>query len=183
MAFGQVVQIDTFQLVRSKHFEDNQSMKMNFPVVRSGDKKIDSLINSDLKNRFTGNEYPNASLATTLAKWAGDQIVFLDFRVTYNQLGILSINVSAESCGAYCSNWTDYFNYSTIDGKYLNVSDVIDTPRDFIERVNKDKEKQYAEQKEELKEMLNDPESGLDESTYEWALNYYDECEKNFNLK
>tara|TARA_B110000967_G_C18703802_1_gene469200 strand:- start:100 stop:801 length:702 start_codon:yes stop_codon:yes gene_type:complete len=183
IAFGQVVLVDTFRLAESEHFKNIQSDKMNFPVVRSGDKKIDSLINRDIKNRFTGNEYPNETLDSTLTKWAGDQIVFLDFQVTYNQQGTLSINISAEGCGAYCSNWTDYFNYSTLDGKWLNVSDVIDTTAEFLARVNMDKEKQYAEQKQELKEMLNDPDSGLDESTYEWALNNYDECEKNSNLE
>lgn len=183
IAFGQVVQVDTFRLAESEHFKNIQSDKMNFPVVRSGDKKIDSLINRDIKNRFTGNEYPNETLASTLTKWAGDQIVFLDFQVTYNQQGTLSINISAEGCGAFCSNWTDYFNYSTLNGKWLNVSDVIDTTADFLARVNMDKEKQYAEQKQELKEMLNYPDSGLDEATYEWVLNNYDECEKNSNLE
>jgi len=183
IAFGQVVQVNTFRLAESEHFKNIQSDKMNFPVVQSGDKKIDSLINQDIKNRFTGNEYPNETLDSTLIKWAGDQIVFLDFQVTYNQNGILSINISAEGCGAYCSNWTDYFNYSTLDGKWLIVSDLIDTTAKFLTGVNMDKEKQYSEQKQELKKMLNDPHSGLDESTYEWALENYNNCEKNSDLE
>jgi len=183
IAFGQSVQIDTFRLEKSERFKDIQSDKMNFPVIRSDKKEIDSLINIDLKNRFTSNEYPNEALDSTLTNWAGDQIVFLDFEVTYNQNGILSINVSAEGCGAYCTSWTDYFNYSTLNGKVLNISDVIDTTGEFKTRVKKDKEEQYAEQKRELKVMLNDPNSGLDESTYEWALGYYEECEKNSKLE
>lgn len=183
IAFGQVVQVDTFRLADSEHFKDIQSHKMNFPVVRSGDKRIDSLINGDLKNRFTGNEYPNETLDSTLTKWAGDQIVFLDFQVTYNQHGILSIKISAEGCGAYCSNWTDYFNYSTLNGKWLKISDVIKNVAEFKTRVNKDKKEQYAEQRQELKEMLNDKDSGLDQSTYEWALKNYENCEKNSDFE
>ena len=94
IAFGQVVQVDTFRLAESEHFKDIQSDKMNFPVVRSGDKRIDSLINRDLKNRFTRNEYRNETLDSTLTKWAGDQIVLLDFQVTYNQNEILSIKIN-----------------------------------------------------------------------------------------
>ncbi len=183
IAFGQVVRVDTFRLPESEHFKNIQSDNMNFPVVRSGDKRIDSLINGDLKNRFTGNEYPNETLDSTLTKWAGDQIVFLDFQVTYNENGILSIKISAEGCGAYCSNWTDYFNYSTSNGKWLKISDVINNVAEFKTRVNKDKKEQYAEQRQELKEMLNDKDSGLDQSTYEWALENYENCEKNSDFE
>ncbi len=183
IAFGQSVQIDTFRLEKSERFKDIQSDKMNFPLVRSGKKEIDVLINNDLKNRFTRNEYPNGTLDSTLIKWAGDQIVFLDFEVTYNQNGILSINVSVEWCGAYCTRWTDYFNYSTTNGKWINISDVIDTSGEFKVKVNKDKQTQYERQKVELKEMLDAPDSGLDESTYKWALENYEECEKNSNLE
>lgn|SRR5690606_398936 len=183
IAFGQSVQIDTFRLEKSERFKDIQSDKMNFPIIRSGNKEIDSLINYDLKNRFTRNEYPTEWLDSTLLKWAGDQIIFLDFQVTYNQNGILSINVSAEGCGAYCTSWTDYFNYSTSNGERLNISHVIDNIAEFKSTVEKDRKEQYAEQKRLLKEMLNDQDSGLDEATYEWALENYDDCEKNSDLE
>jgi hypothetical protein len=179
IAFGQEVQIDTLRLEKSERFKDIQSDKMNFPIIFTGNKEIDSLINTDLKNRFTDNEYPTDTLDSALIKWAGDQIVFLDFQVTYNRNGILSINISAEGCGAYCTSWTDYFNYSTSNGKWLNISDVIDNTIEFKTRVHKDKKEQYAEQKLQLKKMLNDQDSGLDESTYEWALENYEDCEKN----
>jgi hypothetical protein len=183
IAFGQSVQIDTFRLETSERFKEIQSDKMNFPIIRSGNKEIDSLINYDLKNRFTKNEYPTERLDSTLLKWAGDQIVFLDFQVTYNQNEILSINVSAEGCGAYCTGWTDYYNYSTSNGEWLNISDVIDNVAEFKSIVDKDRKEQYSEQKQLLKEMINDKDSGLDESTYEWALENYNDCEKNSDLE
>lgn len=183
IAFGQDVQIDTFRLKKSERFNDIQSEKMNFPIIRSGNTEIDSLINYDLKNRFTRNEYTTEKLDSTLLKWAGDQIIFLDFHVTYNQNGILSINVSAEGCGAYCSSWTDYFNYSTLNGEWLNISDVIENVEEFKSTVYKYIKEQYAEQKQLLKEMLNDPDLGFDETTFKWALEYYEECKKNYDLE
>jgi hypothetical protein len=49
--------------------------------------------------------------------------------------------------------------------------------------VDKDRKEQYSEQKQLLKEMINDKDSGLDESTYEWALENYNDCEKNSDLE
>jgi hypothetical protein len=183
ITFGQNVRIDTLDLKKSEQFNELQSDKMNFPIIRTGNKKIDSLINSDLKNKFTSNEYPIESIETTLIKWADDRIIYLDFEVTYNQNGILSLNISAEGCGAYCTYWTDYYNYSVISGKLLNISEIVDTTGEFNTRIYKDKEAQFQQQKKELKEMLNDPDAELDQSTYEWALEYYENCENSFDLK
>lgn len=183
IAAGQKVQIDTFKLKKSEQYKDLQSNKMNFPIIRSGNAKIDSLINTDSKNRFSSYEYPNEPFDSTLIKWAGDQIVYLDFKVTFNQQGILSFNVSAEGCGAHCTYATDYFNYSTTSGEWLIISDIMDTTGVFKEKVYDNKQRQYQQQKQELKELLNDPESGLDETSYEWVLEYYQDCENSFNLE
>lgn len=183
IAFGQNVQVDTFRLKESEKIKDIQSGIMNFPIVQTENERVDSIINFDLKNRFTSNDYPNEPLDSTLIKWAGDQIVYIDFKVTYNENGILSLNISAEGCGAYCSQWTDYFNYSTITGDPLNIAEIIDTTGAFRERVYKDLKIQYKRQKLELVEMLHDPESGLDLTTYEWALEYYQDCENSFDLE
>ena len=183
ITFGQSVEIDTFHLKKSTRFNDLQSDKMYFPIVRSSNKETDALINNDLKNRFTRDQYPNEPIDSALTKWAGDQIVYLDFETTYNQNGILSIIISTEGCGAYCSYWTSYYNYSTVTGKWLNISEVVDTTSEFKSKVYKDKQVQYEEQKDELKKMLNEPESELDQSTYEWVLENYLDCEKNFDLE
>ena len=183
VAIGQSIQIDTFRLEKSERFKDIQSTKMNFPIIITGNNQIDSLINTDLKNRFTDNQYPMYSLDSTLIKWAADQIVFLDFQVTYNQNGILSINISTEGCGAYCTGWTHYFNYSTLNGNWLDISDIIKNLVEFKERVNKDKEEQFAEQKQYLREMLNETDSGLDKSTYDWAIESYKNCERKTDLE
>lgn len=181
--FGQNVQIDTLNLKKGESFKALQSDKMNYPIIKTGTKEIDSLINFDLKNKFTSNEYPTESIDSTLTKWAREQIVYIDFNVTYSANGILSLNISAEGCGAYCSYWTEYFNYSTITGNPLGISDIIDTTEEFKTRIFKDKKIQFEKQKIELKEMLNDSESELDQSTYEWALEYYENCENSFDLK
>ena len=181
--FGQSVQIDTFRLNDHWQRNDNRFVKMQFPIIRSGDKKIDSLINNDLKNRFTGNQYSKDNLDSALTKWIADQIVYLNFEVTYNQNGILSFNVSAEGCTAYCTSWTDYFNYSTVNGRFLIISDIIDDLGKFHEKVMLDINLQYDNQKKELKELANDPNMEIDEPTYKWANNEYSKCQQNFKIE
>ncbi|WP_242929359.1 hypothetical protein [Pontibacter vulgaris] len=181
-SFGQGVQIDTLKVSLSPRFVDLQSERNNYPVVRTGDSRIDLLINHDIKNKLTHNEYPEASMDSTIADWAAEGIVYLDFQVTYNKRGILSLNISAEGCGAYCTSWTEYFNYSTLTGKALDLGDVVDTKGNFKELVLKQKKAQYEQQRKELKEMLVDKESGLDSATYDWALEHYNDCERSSEL-
>ncbi len=182
-SFGQSVQIDTFYLPENQKFEDLQYDKMQFPVVNSGNANIDSLINHSIKNQFTKNEFPHEPIDSTLLKWAGERIIYLDFEVTYNQNGILSLNITAEGCGAYCTRWTDFFNYSTNTGKSLDISNVVDTTGGFRGLVYKDKRKQYREEKRQLKAKLKDSLSGIDQTTYKKALKYYEKCENTFDLE
>lgn len=182
-AQGQNVQIDTFKLKKNERFREIHSDQMNYPIIRTRNTKIDSLINFDLKNRFTYNEYRTEAIDSTLIKWAGNQIIYLDFNVTYNRNGILSLNISAEGCGANCTGWTDYYNYSTVSGKLLDIAEIIDTTGAFKSTVYRDKESQYLKHKLELKKMLEDPQLELDQSTYEWVLAYYQDCETSFTLE
>lgn len=181
-ALGQRAEMDTFRLTQSKRFSDLQSAKMNFPIVRTGNDRVDSLINLDLKNSVTSSTDPDESLDSALTKWASDQIVYLDFEVTFNDDGTLSLQVYAEGCGANCSGWTDYFNYSTTSGQRLELGHVLDTNGDFRMRIYEDKASQYADEKRKLSRLLDDSDSDLDPSTYAWALEQYEDCERSFRL-
>lgn len=173
---AQKVKVEPYTFVVLNQEEETSSEAMYFPVVVTGKKSVDDLINEDMRTRFTGNEYPNESLESTLISWASEQIISLGYDVTYNRKGILSLNISAIGCGAYCSGWTAYYNYSTVNGKFLEISDVIDLRDEFTSLVNQDKKDQFVVQKEELLKKFNDPTWGLDQETYEFALEEYDLC-------
>jgi hypothetical protein len=181
-ALGQKAQIDTFKIKSSNRYAEISEEELKFPLISSGIKVVDSLINYDLKNRFTSNEYPTEPLDSTLIKWAGDGLTYMDFNVTYNDNGLLSFQISAEGCGAYCTFWTEYFNYNTQNGRWLEITDVLDLSKGFYDQVLKDKSQEYLFQKEDLKRDLNDPNSGLDQETYDWILELYLACESNFSL-
>ncbi len=178
-SFAQSVRIDTLKLPEK---ERPGSPQLKFPVVKTGKDSIDKLINYDLKNRFTNNEFVSLPTDSTLIKWSGNQISFLDFEVTYLKNGLLSLNISAELCGAYCTGWTDYFTYSLKTGKYLSLNDIVDTTGEFRKHVFAEKDKQYDEQRAELKKLKLDLKSDFDDETYQWVLEQYNSCEESFNL-
>ncbi len=181
-SLGQNIFVDTLFIPTTERFSNIQNQKLKFPLIRTGNPQIDKTINTDLKNRFTDNEYPDLTTDSTLIKWADEQITYLDFEVTYVKNGLISFNIGAEGCGAYCTSWTHYFTYNYKSGQYVTIDYIIDTTGKFRNRVVADRKKQYDEQKKELKEMLLDQNGESDENTYKWALEQYENCEKKFTL-
>jgi hypothetical protein len=181
-SFGQKISVDTLFIPRLEKFSNVQNEKLKFPLIKTGNLQVDKALNTHLKNRFTNNEYPDLSTDSTLIKWS-EGIIYLDFEVTYINNGLLSLNISAEGCGAYCTAWTDYFTYNYMTGQFVAIDQIVDTTGNFKSRVIADKDKQYEQQKKELKEMFLDKNAELDEDTYKWALEQYENCDKEFTLK
>ncbi len=179
---AQNVKIDTLKIYTSHRFESGHSNKINYPFVVTSNPKIDSLINFDIKNKLTGNEYSKERIDSSIIKWAEDIIVFLGFSVTYNQRGIISLNITTDGCGAYCTNRTEYFNYSTLTGKSLPIDSIVDMKSGFRKLILNNRNAQFAKNNKELKAMLLDKSARLDSSLYELTLEYYNECKKTFNL-
>jgi hypothetical protein len=182
-ASGRTVHIDTLIIPKGQRFSQDGGTKLRFPIIRTGDKNIDAYINNGIKDKFTNNEFPALSTDSALIMWADQQIVFLDFEVTYLKNDLISLNISVEGCGANCTGWTEYYTYSTNSGKYMTIDEIIDTTGMFRLQVLSDKRTQYDSQRKELKKMMQDKNSELDEDTYAWALEEYDQCDSSFDLK
>lgn len=175
---GQEVQIDTLLInPTQKEWED-----FKFPIIRIENEKLAKVINEDLKERFLGNEYSEFPIEKAIIEWADENIVYLDFEITYNKNGILSLNISTEGCGAYCTNWTVYYNYSTITGDFFMPEDIIKIS-EIKDKINRDKKFQYLRAKQELDELFAEPDSGLDKEQYDWALREYKSCEEAFEIE
>jgi hypothetical protein len=160
----------------------NPQEKLKFPIIKTGNLKIDAVINADLKNRVTNNEFATLSTREALVKWAEESIVYLSFNITYNNNSLISLCISIEGCGSYCSIWREYYTYNISTGKLLAINDVIDTKGAFLKFVIANKNKQYEQQKKELKEMLNDKDAKLDNELYSHVLERYENCRKQFEL-
>lgn len=177
---GQSVLVDTLKF--STVNEIMQPLILSFPVVRADNEKISAKINQDLKNSFAGSEKDNPIADSIFIKQITENFTNLDFKVTFNKNGIISLNITAEGCGAYCTTWTEYFNYSTITGNSLEVNDLIDFSHGLKNEVIQNKTSQYEREREALERMRGDANSGLDEETYKWASEYYDGCESSFEV-
>jgi hypothetical protein len=142
---------------------------------------LDSTLNQAVKNQFTNDEFIGAPVDSSLIKWAGDGLIYLDFEVSFNRKNTLSFSVSAESCGAYCTGWTNYFNYSTITGTRISLDSIIALDENLKNQIVDDFEAQYQLRKTELKELLEE-DGVLDSNSYDIALEYYQECREEFNF-
>lgn len=173
---SQPIQIDTLRWMAGWPEDHSEKNTLKFPLLRTGDKAVDLKINTDIKNRLTCPEFKTFDIDSALKLWSQETISHMSFEVTYLKNKMISLNISLEGCGAYCSNWTEYFNYSTSDGRFLSIGDIVDTTGYFRTRVIADKNKQYEEQKKKLKELFLDKNSGLDEDSYHYALEDYNRC-------
>jgi len=182
-SFGQKISVDTLFIPKTEKITHFQNDKLKFPIFKTGDLNVDNIINKDLKDRFTNNEYTDLPTDSTIIKWADEQVIYLDFEVTYIKNGLISLNISAEGCGAHCTAWTDYFTYNYMTGQYLTIDQIIDTTGNFKTRVVADKNKQYKQQSSELRERLTDKETGFDKETFDIVIEYYLECSKSFHYK
>lgn len=178
---AQGISVDTlFIPILNNYNYQNEHLK--FPIIKTGNPAIGNAINKDLKNRLTDNEYPNLPTDSTIVKWADDMIISLDFNVTFTNNNLISLQINAEGCGAYCTPWTEYFTYNYKTGEFLTIDKIININGSFKDRVIKDKDHQYAQQKKELKEMLLNPDAGLDSQTYQSALSLYEGCQNEFTI-
>src|SRR5262245_56682635 len=91
-SFSQSILIDTLILSKNHSFSQKLENDLRFPVIKTGNNKIDSLLNTDLKNRYTNFEFPDLPADQALFKWADDIIVYLDFNVTYLKNNLISLN-------------------------------------------------------------------------------------------
>lgn len=169
---------------KNEKLADISNYTAQFPIIRTGNLDVDNAINTDLKNRFTDYEYLDLSTENTLMQWAEPHLFYLDFKVTYIKNGLISLHITAEGCGAYCTTWTSYYTYSLTTGKYVTLKEIVDISGKFNDIVVAQKDKQYEEQKAELKKMqLNSAsELGEDVDIYPWALEYYENCDQDFEL-
>ena len=180
---GQELSIDTLKINLSERFTSIQSKSSNnFPLINTGNNEIDSLINFDAKNRLTQFEYENDDILTSINKWAESGLIFLDFKITYSKKGIISYQIYLEGCGAYCTTRTDYFNYSLKTGEFLKINSILEIDK-LRNKIINEKDRQYELQKKNLKDLLNDDEANLDQDTYEFVLNRYNECQESFQIE
>lgn len=147
-----------------------------FPIVKTNISKVDSLINSIVKEEVLLPDSINQSLTDALNDNINDYgLINLSYQVTYNRSGLLSFSIYREGCGAYCSSSNIYFNFDLQSGERLSMDDIIlkDKFDIFKNMVLTEKASVLNKYKiEEKSSLLN---KDIDSTTYDWAISQVDE--------
>lgn len=167
-AFSQTIKIDTLRL--DTNSDNYKSSYLLFPLINSGNSKIDSSITAKILRGIVGESDYKISIDESLYSWASDIMQDLNFDISLNNDSILSIEFSAEGCGAYCTQSHYYFNFNTKNGKSINIFSIIDSTSNFKKIVQDEKLRYFIAEKKMLQQSLKENEIDID--TYNWALEY-----------
>ena len=182
---GQNVTFREIKLTPNSRYYKTKEKTIIYPIVVTNNKKVESLINSQIKNEVFTPDDENQSIHKTLDENIKEYgLSNLSYEVTYKGNGLLSFNIFSEGCGAYCSPRRTYFNFDLKTGKELSIADLIVENKldSFYKIVFADKVKYLREYKEEELNMFKQGE--VDSTTYDWALEQVDSnCIKDVRLE
>lgn len=178
---AQKVKIDTLKFYPPVENHITADSVFYFPVVKSGNHNIDSLINSDIVKRYTGEDLKSQGINSILKELVDGSLSIMTFNVSYNRNDLLSIQIISESCRANCNGRVDYFNYSIKTGKYLFIEDVLELNGELGFLISKESSRQFENHRNELKEIAELDSLEMESSEYSVLLGYYKECEESFH--
>jgi hypothetical protein len=180
-------------LLLSPLFSDAQSVRfrtikletkhkglVKYPIVKYHDNEIAQKINSKIAAGIFHEEIKSDSdfnvKLCELLEYTSDMY----HTVTYNKKNVLSFNVFAEGCGAYCTSSYKYFNFDLLTGEELSWTDLM--------KVEKKDSLESLISGQIRKELLEYSRSEArraaekDSSTYEWVKDTYEECLENISI-
>jgi len=174
-SYGQNITFREIKLKPNPIYYKTAEKTIIYPIVVTNNKRVDSLINPQIKNEVFSPDDEKQSIYKTLVENIDDYgLINLSYEVTYKGSGLLSFSIFSEGCGAYCSSGETYFNFDLKTGKKLSITDLItETKLDsFHKLVFANKVKSLIEYKEEELNIIKQVD--IDSTTYDWALEQVD---------
>lgn len=175
--YGQTITVDTLAF-NSTELNIIGFERIRYPIISTGNDTVDALINADIRNRFLHQEGQGLPIDSALLTWVSTGLVSVDFEVSYLSQELVSLQIHTEACGAYCSYYTGYFNYSLSTGYFLSFGDLVDTAGAFKAMVLNEQKRQYERARKHLRQDF-DTASKEDSSSILWALEAYAQCPKS----
>lgn len=183
-SYGQTITFREIKFTPNSRYYKTTKKTIIYPIVVTSNKRVDSLINFQIKNELFSPGDEKQSINKTLVENINDGLINLSYEVSYKKNGLLSFSIFSEGCGAYCSSWETYFNFDLKTGKKLSITDLINENKldSFYNIVFADKVKYLRVYKEEELSMLK--QGDVDSTTYDWALEQVDSnCIKDVKLE
>lgn len=143
-----------------------------YPVIVTDDEEVSRKINTILQNDAL-SAGDTLSTMDALHQAVRDMVYTMDYEVTLNTRGLFSIKINIESCGAYCTTTTHYYNFDVSNGEQLTIKDVISDVESFSKIVHADKLKALKEYKRDL--------DSTDKDAAKMAVELADQCGTEVN--
>ncbi len=175
-SYGQNLTFKEIKLAPNSRYYETKEKTIIYPIIVTNNKKVDNLINSQIKDEVFGIEYGKQSINNTLTGYINEYgLINLSYDITYKRNGLLSLNIFSEGCGAYCSSTTAYFNFDLKTGKEITLADLLmENKFDSFYRIVLDqKVKELNKYKtEELVNLITS--NDIDSSTHNWVIEQID---------
>ena len=111
IAYGQTVTFEEIRLEPNPKFFNVKYVTIVYPIVVTKNSAVDEMINNEIKTQVLDIEDNNASAAKLLAERIDGGLINLFYEVSCKKNNILSMSITSEGCGAYCSSYDSYFNF------------------------------------------------------------------------
>ncbi len=107
---------------------NDTSASIKYPVVVINNVAVASVINKNIKKVLLDDNLVDTTINNTadaLKQYAAGYLTDMDYTVTFNKNGILSLNVYLQVEGAYQWSYYCYFNFNLVTGESLSLSSII----------------------------------------------------------
>jgi len=117
--------------IREINFEPIQNFTARLILllpIRSSSRGImpvNRLINDAIKKQLLNPENSKTTAREALRDMIRTRLTDLDYEVTYNQHGILSLKVGVHVEAAYPNDWNEYLNFDIRTGQCLTTKDIL----------------------------------------------------------
>lgn len=158
--------------VAIKEVSKKDSADFVYPIIVAGNKEVSDRINRSIQQMFF--ETDTLTIMRALTEEIKQRLVYLNYDVALNTSELLSLRITAEGCGNYCSSYDTYFNFDVKTGKVLAISDVITDTAAFGKVVFADKVKALETYKKEQDSLFRLKEISAED--FEFCIEYASEC-------
>ena len=158
------------------------------PYVESSNKEVALKINTSIYTDMLEMPAPESSKAgiKNVPESMSSSQSDIRYTVWRNDGKILSIEINAEGCGAYCESYSNYFNFDATNGNVIEKTAIFTSTglavlnkRVVLQRIARIN-KEIARLKQESKKTKPDRVNDDNESYFKDSIALYEECKAGF---
>jgi hypothetical protein len=166
-SYAQKASISNIILWPDSLLSNNHNDSIKYPVVQIANSTVSNKINQTIRREILLDEDPKKGIKDALYQAASKWLITLEYEITYNNHGLLSITLIAEGMGAYPSTSYIYLNFDLSTGSQIKGADLIKSDKldEFRKMVLSDKKDSLSEYLKEEQKMLKNNE--IDSSDWE----------------